>query len=91
MDSLLGGLLPAPDPTYLLPFAGAFLVSTVTALVAARVGDAEFDLDRLSTEIGRLDEGSTDGRTGVGTDEAPGRPGVETNETPHGTDGEVGE
>ncbi|SFR66027.1 Na+/proline symporter [Halogeometricum rufum] len=66
-DSLLGGALPAPDPTYLLPFAGAFLVSTVLALTAARLSSDEFDLSRLSGEIRRLDEPVADGgRVGGG-------------------------
>jgi len=56
LDSLLGGILPTPDSTFLLPFAGAFLVSTGLALIAARLSSAEFDLDRLSREIGRLDD-----------------------------------
>jgi SSS family solute:Na+ symporter len=65
LDSLLGGILPAPDPTFLLPFAGAFLVSTGLALLAARLTRAEFDLDRLSRDIGRLDdyEPAADGGT----------------------------
>jgi Na+/proline symporter len=71
MDSLLGGLLPAPDPTYLLPFAGAFLVSAGTTLAAARVSNAGFDLGRLSREIGRLDGRATDGAASVGADEGP--------------------
>ncbi|MFB6109371.1 MAG: sodium:proline symporter [Halodesulfurarchaeum sp.] len=61
LDSALGGLLPAPDPTYLLPFAGAFFVSTGTTLIAATVSSANFDLDRLSREIRRLDEPQPDG------------------------------
>jgi hypothetical protein len=55
---------PAPDPTYLLPFAGAFLVSTVLALTAARLSSDEFDLSRLSWEIRRLDEPMADGGSG---------------------------
>ncbi|ELZ31636.1 Na+/proline symporter [Halogeometricum pallidum JCM 14848] len=68
-DSLLGGLLPAPDPTYLLPFAGAFLVSSASAVVAARLSSSEFDLDRLSREIRRLDRPVTDGGTPSNPDE----------------------
>ncbi|MDS0300384.1 sodium:proline symporter [Halogeometricum sp. S1BR25-6] len=63
VDSLLGGLLPAPDPTYLVPFAGAFLVSSAAAAVAARLSSREFDLDRLSREIRRLDRPVADGGT----------------------------
>lgn len=61
VDAALGGTLPAPDATFLLPFAGAFLVSTALTLLSARVGDAEFDLDRLSREIRRLDDPVADG------------------------------
>ncbi|ADQ68595.1 Na+/proline symporter [Halogeometricum borinquense DSM 11551] len=63
VDGLLGGALPAPDATYLLPFASAFLVSTVLALAAARLSTDEFDLSRLSREIRRLDEPVPDGGT----------------------------
>ncbi|MDS0279264.1 sodium:proline symporter [Halomicroarcula sp. S1AR25-4] len=45
---VVGGLLPAADPLYLTSFAGAFLVSTAAALVAARVSGATFDFDRLA-------------------------------------------
>ncbi|MFB6114152.1 MAG: sodium:proline symporter [Halodesulfurarchaeum sp.] len=63
VDSALGGLLPPPDPTYLLPFAGAFLISTATTLSVARLTRSEFDLDRLSRDIRRLDETVADGGT----------------------------
>ncbi|QHS15868.1 sodium:proline symporter [haloarchaeon 3A1-DGR] len=56
LDAALGGALPAPDATYLLPFAGAFLVSSGLTLLFARLGDDEFDFDRLSREIRRLDD-----------------------------------
>lgn len=68
LNALLGGLLPAPDPTYLLPFGGAFLVSTLLALGAARLPGREFDLDRLTAEIRRLDEPVTDGGPTDGAD-----------------------
>ncbi len=68
LDSLLGGSLPAPDPTYLLPFAGAFLASTGTTLVTARISNDQFDLDRLSHKIRRLDEPATDGGTQMEAD-----------------------
>ncbi|WP_267643167.1 sodium:solute symporter family transporter [Haloarchaeobius amylolyticus] len=58
---VVGDLLPAADPLYLTSFAGAFLVSAGLALAAARVADADFDFDRLSREIRRLDEPMTDG------------------------------
>ena len=57
---LLGGLLPAPDPLYLTAFGGAFVVSAGLTVVAARLSPATYDHDRLSAEIGRLDE-ATDG------------------------------
>lgn len=69
LDSLLGGILPAADPTYLLPFAGAFLVSTGLTLIAARLSRTEFDLDRLSDEIRRLDEPVTDSGSSMDVDE----------------------
>jgi len=53
---VLGAALPPPDPTYLLPFGGAMVVSTVAALVAARLSDASFDLGQLSVTVRRLDE-----------------------------------
>jgi SSS family solute:Na+ symporter len=61
LDSLLGGVLPVPDPTYLAPFAGAFLVSTGLALLATRFSGTEFDLEELSDQIRRLDEPVPDG------------------------------
>jgi Na+/proline symporter len=61
---VLGSLLPGADPLYLTSFAGAFLVSTALALIAARVSSAEFDLDSLAGEVRRLDEGpAADGGT----------------------------
>ena len=53
---VVGPALPAADPLYLTSFAGAFLVSTVLALVAARASRSEFDLEGLSRDIRRLDE-----------------------------------
>jgi Na+/proline symporter len=61
VDSLLGGVLPAPDPTYLLPFAGAFLVSTALTLLFSRSAGEAFDLDRLAHEIHTLDGEVPDG------------------------------
>jgi len=58
---VLGGFLPAPDPLYLTSFGGAFVVSTVLTVLAARVGDAAFDHDRLGRRIRRLDAPATDG------------------------------
>lgn len=55
-DAALGGVLPAPDMTYLVPFAGAFLVSSGLTLVFARISDTTFAFDRLERDIQRLDE-----------------------------------
>lgn len=69
VDSLLGGLLPAPDPTYLLPFAGAFLVSTALTLLFSQSASTEFDFDRLAQEIHPLDSPAPDGGTAAATPE----------------------
>jgi len=58
---VLGDLLPAADPLYLTAFGGAFIVSTATTLVAARLFAGEYDHGDLTTEIQRLDEPATDG------------------------------
>jgi Na+/proline symporter len=58
---LLNDVLPAPDGLYLTAFAGAFLVSAGLTILLARASPGEFDLDRLSREIRRLDEPVTDG------------------------------
>lgn len=72
-DSLLGGLLPESDPTYLLPFAGAFLSSTALALLLSRLSSEEFDLNRLSEEIHTLDGTVPDGgATAATSDGVPG-------------------
>ncbi|RBI60268.1 sodium:proline symporter [halophilic archaeon] len=68
LDTLLGGVLPTADTTYLLPFAGAFLVSTATTLVTARLSSRRFDLDRLSRDIRSLDKPATDGGSRMDTD-----------------------
>ena len=52
---VVGPALPAPDPTYLLPFAGAMVVSTVTALAFARISTSSFDLGQLSVTIRRFE------------------------------------
>lgn len=57
---VLGGVLPAADPLYLAAFGGAFLTSTVTTLVVARIAPGEYDHADLATEIRRLDEPATD-------------------------------
>ncbi|MUV59385.1 sodium:proline symporter [Halobacterium sp. CBA1126] len=69
-NAALGGVLPAPDATYLLPFAGAFFVSTALTLLAARLGDVDFDFDHLSQEIQRLDGPVANADTSVGEREA---------------------
>lgn len=62
LDAALGGLLPAPDATYLFPFAGAFLVSSVLTVVWARLSDATFAFDRLGRDMGTLDGSTGDSR-----------------------------
>ena len=49
----LASLLPAPD--FLWSFVGAAGVSSLLTVVAYRLGDAGYDLDRLGRRIGRLD------------------------------------
>ncbi len=66
---VVGDALPAADPLYLTSFAGAFLVSTLLALAAARVSDATIDLDALADRVTRLDDVATDG--GSRSDEVP--------------------
>jgi len=53
---VIGGLLPAPDPLYLLAFGGAVVVSSVLTVVAARLSAPTYDHDRLSEEIRSLDD-----------------------------------
>jgi len=60
-DFGVAGLLPAPS--FFRSFLSAFLVSSVLAVVLSRVSPAAFDLDRLDSEISRIDEPTTDGGT----------------------------
>lgn len=53
---VVGDLLPPADPLYLTAFAGAFLGSAGLAVVAARLSGRVFDLDRLATDVQRLDD-----------------------------------
>ncbi|WP_396613431.1 sodium:proline symporter (plasmid) [Haloferax sp. S1W] len=57
---LIGDLLPAADPLYLTSFAGAFVVSAVVAVGAARLSTTEFDLGGLTQKVRRLDETASD-------------------------------
>ncbi|ELZ80502.1 sodium/proline symporter [Haloferax larsenii JCM 13917] len=57
---VIGDLLPAADPLYLTSFAGAFIVSAVVAVVAARVSTTEFDLGGLTQKVRRLDDSAAD-------------------------------
>ena len=57
----LGDLLPAADPLYLTAFGGAFVTSTVTTLIVARLVPGKYDHGDLATEIRGLDETATDG------------------------------
>jgi len=52
---IVGGHLPAPDGLYLTSFAGAFILSTLLALVAAQLSTPTVDHDALSRRIRRLD------------------------------------
>ena len=52
---IVGGHLPAPDGLYLTSFAGAFILSTLLALVAAQLSTPTVDHDALSHRIRRLD------------------------------------
>jgi len=52
---IVGGHLPAPDGLYLTSFAGAFILSTLLALVAAQLSTSTVDHDALSRRIRRLD------------------------------------
>lgn len=66
---VLGDLLPAPDGLYLTAFAGAFLVSGLLTVVLARTASGEYDFDRLTREIRRLDEPATDGGRSIAGDD----------------------
>ena len=58
---VLGGVLPAADPLYLTAFGGAFITSTITTLLIARLAPGDYDHSDLAAEIRRLDEPATDG------------------------------
>jgi Na+/proline symporter len=53
LAAVFGGLLPTPS--FLVSFVGAATVSVVVTVAAARATSAEFDVDRLATEIRSLD------------------------------------
>jgi len=53
------GALPAPS--FFRSFLSAAAVSTVFAVIFARLSPGEFDLADLRTEVGRLDDPATDG------------------------------
>ncbi|MFB6201728.1 MAG: sodium:proline symporter [Halorhabdus sp.] len=53
---IVGPALPAADQLYLTSFAGAFLLSTLLTLVAARLSDPTVDHDRLGRSVRRMDE-----------------------------------
>jgi len=52
---IVGANLPVPDDLYLTSFAGAFILSTLLALVAAQLSTSTVDHDALSRRIRRLD------------------------------------
>jgi Na+/proline symporter len=58
---LLSGVLPAPDGLYLTSFVAAFLVSGALTVLFDRASSAQYDFDRLTREIRRLDQPPTDG------------------------------
>jgi len=53
---VVGDALPAADPLYLTSFAGAFVLSTLLALIAARLSAPTFDHEDLAGRTGRLDD-----------------------------------
>jgi len=55
----VGSLLP--EPSFLLAFAGATLVSAAITIAAAAVGTANVDLETLDRDIRALDDPVTDG------------------------------
>lgn len=60
---LVGSILPSADPLYLTSFGGAFFVSAVASLIAARLSNTAFDLSRLSREIRLLDDSRAEKQT----------------------------
>jgi Na+/proline symporter len=60
---VVGPALPAADPLYLTSFGGAFLTSTLLALLSARLSSTETDLGSLGSEVRRLDDPAADGGT----------------------------
>ncbi|WEL20972.1 sodium:solute symporter family protein [Halorhabdus sp. BNX81] len=52
---IVGANLPVADDLYLTSFAGAFILSTLLALVAAQLSTSTVDHDALSRRIRRLD------------------------------------
>ncbi|QGN06467.1 sodium:proline symporter [Halorhabdus sp. CBA1104] len=57
---VVGEALPAADPLYVTSFAGAFLLSTVLTLVAARLSRPTFDHELLGGTVRQLDEETAD-------------------------------
>ena len=60
---VVGPRLPPAD--FLFAFVGAAGVSTVVAVLAARVADATYDLDRLATTVRRFDDHGGERRDAV--------------------------
>ncbi len=54
-----------PEPSFLVAFVGATVVSVVVTVIGTIVGNAEVDLGTLDRDIRGLDEQVTDGGTGV--------------------------
>ena len=55
----IGAMLP--DPSFLIAFVGATVVSAVATVIATAIGSAAVDLDTLDRDIRALDEPMTDG------------------------------
>lgn len=52
---VVGDMLPAADPLYLISFAGAFCVSTALTFLAAWISRAAFDFDQLAENVQNID------------------------------------
>jgi Na+/proline symporter len=65
----LAGAGALPAPSFLYAFLGAAVVSLGLAALATRVVPADYDLDRLSTEIRTLEGGGQAGEEAVAADD----------------------
>ncbi len=60
---VLESVLPATDSLYLTAFAGAVSVSIGLSLLATRLSPGQFEFDRLTSDVHRLDESVQGGGT----------------------------